>query len=46
MKEDWEYKKLGDVCKIKAGYTPKNEEISNIGDIPYFNKVRGLMYKK
>ena len=36
MKEGWEYKKLGEICEIKAGYTPKSEEISYIGDIPYF----------
>ena len=36
MKEHWEYKKLGEICEIKAGYTPKSDEISYIGDIPYF----------
>lgn len=36
MKKDWEIKKLGDICDFFAGYTPKQNELSDLGDIPYF----------
>ncbi len=36
MKKDWDIKKLGDICDFFAGYTPKQNELSDLGDIPYF----------
>ncbi len=36
MKKGWEYKKLGEVCTIKAGYTPKKNELSDNGAYPYY----------
>lgn len=36
MKHNWEYKRLGDVCSIKSGYTPSSEEIFSKGVFPYF----------
>ena len=36
MKKNWEIKKLGEVCDFFAGYTPKQNELSDLGDIPYF----------
>lgn len=36
MKKNWEIKKLGDICDFFAGYTPKQNELSDLGDIPYF----------
>lgn len=29
-------KKVSDICIIKGGYTPKNDELCNKGSIPYF----------
>lgn len=36
MREGWEYKKLGEVCTIKAGYTPQKKELSDNGAYPYY----------
>lgn len=36
MRKGWEYKKLGEVCTIKAGYTPKKNELSDNGAYPYY----------
>ena len=36
MREGWEYKKLGEVCTIKAGYTPQKNELSDNGAYPYY----------
>lgn len=36
MKQGWEIKKLGEVCKFWSGYTPKSSELKEDGDIPYF----------
>ncbi len=36
MREGWEYKKLGEVCELKSGYTPKKEELSTKGLYPYY----------
>lgn len=36
MKERWKYKKLGEVCTIKGGFTPKPEELSSSGVYPYY----------
>ena len=36
VKKDWDIKKLGDICDFFAGYTPKQNELSDLGDIPYF----------
>ena len=36
MRKGWEYKKLGEVCTIKAGYTPKKNELSDNGTYPYY----------
>ena len=36
MREGWEYKKLGEVCTIKAGYTPQKNELSDNGEYPYY----------
>lgn len=36
MKADWEVKKLGEVCSFIAGYTPKSNELSETGEVPYF----------
>ncbi len=36
MKENWTYKKLGEVAEITSGYTPKATELSSKGDFPYF----------
>ena len=41
MRKGWEYKKLGEVCTIKAGYTPKKNELSDNGAYPY-NKVADM----
>jgi type I restriction enzyme M protein len=35
-KEDWAYKKLGEVVSFISGYTPGKEEIFNQGKYPYF----------
>lgn len=39
MRKGWEYKKLGEVCTIKAGYTPKKNELSDNGAYPYYKVV-------
>ena len=36
MREEWKYKKLGEVCTIKAGYTPQKNELSDNGAYPYY----------
>lgn len=36
MRKGWEYKKLGEVCTIKAGYTPPKDELFNNGAYPYY----------
>ena len=36
MKQGWEIKKLGDVVTFKSGYTPKDYELSGVGDVPYY----------
>ena len=36
MREGWEYKKLGEVCTIKAGYTPQKNELTDNGAYPYY----------
>lgn len=36
MKEGWEVKKLGEVATFYNGYTPKEIELMNSGEIPYF----------
>ena len=36
MRKGWEYKKLGEVCTIKAGYTPQKNELSDNGAYPYY----------
>ena len=36
MRKGWEYKKLGEVCTLKAGYTPKKNELSDNGAYPYY----------
>lgn len=36
MREEWKYKKLGEVCTIKAGYTPQKNELSDNGTYPYY----------
>ena len=36
MRKGGEYKKLGEVCKITAGYTPKKNELSDNGAYPYY----------
>lgn len=36
MKHNWEYKRLGELCEIKSGYTPSSDELSSSGDFPYF----------
>ena len=36
MKENWTYKKLGELCSITSGFTPKAEELSSFGKFPYF----------
>ncbi len=36
MRKGWEYKRLGEVCTIKAGYTPKKNELSDNGAYPYY----------
>lgn len=36
MKHNWEYKKLGEVCIFKGGYTPKEKDLKKCGKIPYF----------
>ena len=36
MKKNWQYKKLGEVCEIKSGYTPATEDLLETGEIPYF----------
>ncbi len=36
MREGWIYKKLGEVCEFKSGFTPKKEELLSQGNYPYF----------
>lgn len=36
MRKGWEYKKLGEVCTIKAGYTPPKDELFDNGAYPYY----------
>lgn len=36
MRKGWEYKRLGEVCTIKAGYTPPKDELFNNGAYPYY----------
>ena len=36
MKEGWIYKRLGDICDFISGFTPKKEELNNVGGIPYY----------
>ena len=36
MREEWKYKKLGEVCTIKAGYTPQKNELSDNSAYPYY----------
>lgn len=36
MRKGWEYKKLGEVCTLKAGYTPQKNELSDNGAYPYY----------
>ena len=36
MKQGWEIKKLGEVCAFCSGYTPKENELSECGAVPYF----------
>ena len=36
MREEWKYKKLGEVCTIKAAYTPEKNELSDNGAYPYY----------
>ena len=36
MKQGWKIKKLGDVVTFKSGYTPKDYELSGVGDVPYY----------
>lgn len=36
MKQRWEIKRLGDVVTFKSGYTPKDYELSGVGDVPYY----------
>lgn len=33
---NWEYKRLGEVCTIKSGYTPSSDKLSSKGAFPYF----------
>lgn len=34
--DSWPRVKLGEVCELKSGFTPKPEEIAESGDTPYF----------
>lgn len=36
MKHNWEYKRLGDVCAVKSGYTPTSDDLHENGEYPYF----------
>ena len=36
MKSGWVTKKLGEVCELKTGYTPKKSVLTDVGDIPYY----------
>lgn len=36
MKHNWEYKRLGDVCVVKSGYTPSSDKLHVCGEYPYF----------
>lgn len=36
MKQDWEIKKLGEVCTFYNGYTPSKDNLQEFGSIPYF----------
>ena len=36
MKQGWEIKKLGEVATFCSGYTPKETELMECGDVPYF----------
>lgn len=36
MRENWTYKKLGEVGTFTSGYTPKASELSDSGVLPYF----------
>ena len=35
-KNNWTYKKLGEVASIKSGYTPSSSDLMDCGNIPYF----------
>ena len=36
MKQGWEIKKLGEVATFCSGYTPKESDLLECGDVPYF----------
>ena len=36
MKQGWDIKKLGEVATFCSGYTPKEFELMEYGDVPYF----------
>lgn len=36
MRHNWEYKRLGDVCVVKSGYTPSSDKLHMSGEYPYF----------
>ena len=35
-KNNWTYRKLGEVATIKSGYTPSSSDLMDCGNIPYF----------
>ena len=36
MKSGWVTKRLGEVCELKTGYTPKKSDLMDVGDVPYY----------
>lgn len=48
-RNNWKFKKLGELCTFISGYTPKKEELNNVSGYPYFkvsdmNRIENILF--